>query len=179
MAGRQLRRYSPEEIDLGLRTLALEGGNSQAAHERLKEGGLDIPSVTLRDWRNTSRVERYQDICVQVAPEIERVVVQRSAEIQRRALDVSLKAIDAAEQQITNGEAKDPSATAKNLALTHGIITDKTLILQGRPTNIDLTLDARDLIAEIRKDLGSIPSTAEDLETTALPADVSKGNARD
>ena len=106
MAGRQLRRYSPEEIDLGLRTLALEGGNSQAAHERLKEGGLDIPSVTLRDWRNTSRVERYQDICVQVAPEIERVVVQRSAEIQRRALDVSLKAIDAAEQQITTGSER-------------------------------------------------------------------------
>lgn len=174
---RELRRYTPEQTDIILRTLALNGGNSEAAHEQLKAEGIDIAAVTLRAWRNTTHAGRYQDICLQIAPEIEKLVVQRSAEIQRRALDVSLKAIDAAEQQLADGKAKDPAATAKNLALTHGIITDKSLTLQGRPSSIVGTTDARELLQEIRRDLGSIPSTAEELETDALVAGESDANA--
>jgi hypothetical protein len=180
VSGRAIRRtYTPEEVDVGLTTLALCGGDSKEAERRLEAAGSLIPSSTLRDWRTSVHPDRYVELCHLHAPEIEKRVIQRSQEIQQRALDVSLKAINAAEQQLDANEAKDPGALAKNLALTHGIITDKSLTLQGRPSSIVGTTDARELLAEIRKDLGAIPGTAEELETDALPAGSDDANARD
>jgi hypothetical protein len=179
MAGKAMRRYTPEEVDTGLTVLALCGGDSKEAERRLEASGSPIPSSTLRDWRTSTHADRYVEICQERAPEIEKRVLQQSQEIQQRALAASLKAVDAAEQQIDSGDAKDPSATAKNLALTYGIITDKALVLQGRPSTIIGTQDARDLLEDIRRDLGSIPSTAEEVESIALPARGDSSNARD
>jgi hypothetical protein len=180
MAERALRRtYTPDEVDTGLTVLALCGGDSSEAERRLQAAGQPIPSSTLRDWRTHTHADRYVAICHERAPEIEKRVLQRSQEIQQRALATSLKAVNEAERQLDNGEAKDPAGTAKNLALTYGIITDKSLLLQGRPNVMVGTQDARDLLDDIRRELGTIPGTAIEVPTTALSPRSDSTNAQE
>jgi hypothetical protein len=164
-------------VDIGLTALALAGNNSRLASEQLAAAGYDVPDSTLRAWR-LKHPDRYLELCTEHAPEIKQRVIQASQEIQQRALAATLKAINAAEQQLDDGETKDPSATAKNLALTHGIVTDKSQILQGLPDTI-VRMDARDLLDDIRRDLGSIPSTAIEVENEALSTRADEGNAQE
>jgi hypothetical protein len=156
-------------VDIGLTALALAGNNSRLASEQLAAAGYDVPDSTLRAWR-LKNPDRYLELCTEHAPQIKQRVIQASQEIQQRALAATLKAINAAEQQLDDGEAKDPSATAKNLALTHGIVTDKSQILQGLPDTIVGRQDARDLLEDIRRELGTIPGTAEDITAEELQA---------
>ena len=172
------QRYTPEQVETALTVLALRGGNSREASEHLAASDLQIPSSTLRLWRTETHADRYVEICQERAPEIEKRVIQRSQEVQQRALDVSLKAVNKAEEQLDAGEAKDPAATAKNLALSFAVITDKSLLLQGRPNVMVGNQDARDLLNEIRRDL-AIPGTAEELPPEALTAGTDEPNARD
>lgn len=61
------------------------------------------------------------------------------------------------------GRLRDASASAKNLATTGAILTDKALLLEGRPTSISETRDSDAIWASIFKEAGLIESTAEEI----------------
>jgi hypothetical protein len=162
------RTYTPEQVDTALTVLALCGGDSKEAERRLEAAGDPIPSSTLRDWRTHTHADRYIVICQERAPEIEKRTIQRSQEIELRALSVAEQALNAASDQLDAGEAKDPGATAKNVATAYGILTQNSLVRQGKPNTIISNQDARDLLDDIRRDLGAIPSTAIEVPNQAL-----------
>jgi hypothetical protein len=88
------------------------------------------------------------------------------------AISVSELALQKARELLEEGkhrEASYASATARNASTVAGIHTDKSMILQGRPTQIHGTRDARELLEEIRRELGTpIDSTATELPAGEL-----------
>jgi hypothetical protein len=87
-----------------------------------------------------------------------------------RANEGILEAVEATREQIRAGEHKDPSTAARNLAVAAGVTTDKSLLLEGRPTEIHGT-DMESLMATMARALGvqhvpnlATDSTAEEIE---------------
>jgi hypothetical protein len=86
--------------------------------------------------------------------------------VSERGISVAHAALQKAETLMAEGkmrEASLASATAKNASLAAGITTDKSLVLQGRPSTIVGTRDARELIADIRRELGVVDATVTEL----------------
>jgi hypothetical protein len=157
--------YTQVEIDTALLTLCLTGRNSIEACRRLKVEGIEINPRTLRSWRLHTHAKRFAEIERQHAPEIERQMIGQARAIVTAANEGTLEAIDAAREQIKNGEAKDPSTVARNLAVTAGVNVDKSLTLEGRPTVIHgaTTLDGN--IRRLAQQLGfDIDTTAEEMD---------------
>jgi hypothetical protein len=72
LASRTLERnWTPEDVERGLGTLALYGGNAAEAHRRLKAEGLPIPESTLKHWRTTLHADRYSHIRAELAPKVQ------------------------------------------------------------------------------------------------------------
>lgn len=157
------RTYSDHEIDQALIALYISGRNSQVASQRLREQGLVVNARTLRSWKD-KHAERYLALAGEHGPRLEKELRAVSKQVALNAAEGAMEAVEAAREQIRNGEAKDPSTTARNLAVTQGIATDKTLLLEGRPTEIHGT-DLPRLMERMRKALGqpvTVDSTAEE-----------------
>ena len=158
------RSYTPVEIDTALLVLCLTGRNSVVAARRLKTEGLDIDPRTLRSWRTHVHARRYEEIEAQHAPEVERQMLGQARAIVHAANQVTLLAIEESEKQLREGDVKDPSTTARNLATAAGIQTDKMLIMSGRPNEIRGGEDIQGLMERMSRFLGSIPATAIEIE---------------
>ncbi len=61
------------------------------------------------------------------------------------------------------GQLRDSAKSAQYLATTAGILTDKALLLEGRPTSIHQSQDAEDTWAHIAKQLGYVDTTGEEI----------------
>lgn len=81
-------------------------------------------------------------------------MVSTAREIVLRANAATADAIQAAHEQVKDGQAKDPAAVARNLQTVTGIATDKALLVEGRPTAIIGTGDLQSVIAQLGKQLG-------------------------
>lgn len=79
------------------------------------------------------------------------------------ARTVSHEALELALKQIRDGSIKDPARTALNAATASGILLDKRLILEGRPTQIHAVDPAASLSALARKVGLTIEGTATEL----------------
>ena len=118
----------------------------------------------MRSWRDKIHAGRYAELEHQHAPEIERQMMSQSRAIATAANIATLEAIEASRKQVAAGEAKDPSTVARNLAVTMGVATDKSLILDGRPDRIIGSADIEGLMERMSRFLGSIPTTAIEIE---------------
>lgn len=156
------RTYTPEQVDQALMTM-IAIGNSVKASEVIEETfGFEVPAETLRMWRRT-RHERYFELVREHGSELERKAVDtKRALLPLLAEGISLgveKTID----ELEAGKAKDPSASARNLAVISGIETRDLLTLTGRPNEIRQTLSLDDLYRELRETL-SIDGEAEEIQ---------------
>ena len=164
------RTYTDAEVDTALLTLILSGRNSGVAARRLATEGIDVNPRTLRSWRDKVHAGRYAELEHQHAPEIEKQMMSQSRAIATAANIATLEAIEASRKQVAAGEAKDPSTVARNLAVTMGVATDKSLVLDGRPDRIIGSGDIQGLMERMAKFLGNpaIDSTAIEYEPSAL-----------
>jgi len=168
------RTYTPAEVDTALLVLCLTGRNSVVAARRLKTEGIDVDPRTLRSWHTNIHARRYAEIEYDHAPEIEKQMIGQARAIVTAANEGTLEAIDAAREQIRRGEAKDPSTVARNLSTSAGIMTDKTLLLEGRPTEIRGNEDLPGALQRMAQRLNlpqSVDSTAEEYEPSAPELD--------
>jgi hypothetical protein len=167
-------KFSTEEVDGALLTLAMLGGNTERAAKQLREAGLSVTARSLRAWREKLYPRRYEDICARHRNEIENVIVQRSREVALTADDLTMLALQKAREQLEAGECKDPAAVARNAATTKGINVDKALVMEGRPNQISEQRDAAELLRAIRQrvtvldaEKGYIDGEAEELEAAS------------
>jgi hypothetical protein len=165
---RTRRQYTPADVDTALLVLALTGHNSVETARRLKSQGLNVNARTLRAWRTGIHSKRYAEIQRDHAPRIEAEMIGTAREIVLAANAATLEAIEATRDQVQDGEAKDPSAVARNLQTVAGIATDKALLTEGRPTVITGGDDVQALLARMNRLLGVVDSTAEDVTPPAL-----------
>lgn len=159
-----------EEIDQALMVLAYYGGNAEAARRALAEKeewiGKIPDSSTLRAWRGRTYAARYIEIATRERPKIEKVALARMQETVLQAQEVQQLGLEAAIYQLKAGEARDPSAVAKNAAIVAGVNVDKLLTVSGRPTVITETHSVDDRIAALKRKRPElfIDSTAEEDE---------------
>jgi hypothetical protein len=143
------RPYADENrITRGFLALIANGDNARAAARSLKDTDDPIPHQTLQDWRHRY-AERYQELQEQHGPEIEQALARGARLTALRAFHVTQKAVDATEEQIDSGDIRDPAGTARNLATTGAILTDKMLALTGRPTQITQHLSPDDIFKRL------------------------------
>jgi hypothetical protein len=161
------RSYTPEQVDTALLTLILAGRNSGVASRRLAENGIEVNPRTLRSWRDKVHADRYAELEHQHAPQIEKQMMSQARAIATAANIATLEAIEAARKQVEAGEARDPSTVARNLAVTMGVATDKSLLLDGRPTEIHSSQDVEQLLADVRRMLGPSYARNRAIDTTA------------
>jgi hypothetical protein len=147
--GAVLRKWTSEERDQSLLTLAACGGNSERASKVLKEQGITIPPRTLRRWRESLHTERYLELSRVRGREIEEVAVVRMRETMLRAQDVQQEGLEQASVQLRKGEARDPSAVARNAAVVGGINSQHLLTYTGRPNVISEHRSAEDILKSL------------------------------
>jgi hypothetical protein len=152
-AGMIERSYTPEQVERGLMALVVLGSSTRA-HEALKEEfGLVIPAVTLRSWRKVHH-DRYFEILRKHGPELEQKAVDTKRALLPLVAEGIALGVEKTIEELEAGEAKDPSASARNLAVISGIETRDLLTLTGRPTEIRRTLGLDDLYRKLRETLG-------------------------
>ena len=124
--------YSEEMMDRGLLEVALQGGNTRAAHRNLKAVGIDIPRRTLYEWITVNQVERYQRLRTELAPKIA-AECEDTAELAGR---VERGMLAQFEKDYSKLEPRDQAGAIRNVSTTKGINIDKAALLRGQPTEI-------------------------------------------
>lgn len=145
MSDKPVKRYTPEEKRAGLIALLVTGSPTEAAKQTGIAGG------TLAYWRDTSETELYsrlsrehsQVIDEQITAQVRDSVVQLG-QIERKLTDKLLADVDSL-------DTRDIPNAIKNVVAARSQSTDKLLLLTGRATERVEHLDARDLVANIRK----------------------------
>lgn len=156
------------DIDTALIALAFTGGSPKKASALLADKGIDIDAKTLSRWKNATHADRYAEIQQQHGPEIEQHLIAVSRELAVLYSEGERIAAQATIDAIERGDLKDPSGAMRNFAVARGISTDQMLKLDGRPTEIVVTGDARDLLNEIKQIIR--PNLPYDADTTAEDA---------
>lgn len=118
------------DIKQGLAVLASCAGNVTRAAVK-----LGIPRTTIRKWRD-SYPDEYASIAQGMSDAIEQRLIAEYRETTLGASEAARLAVKRAHEKLQRDEDNQPSATAQRLATTAGILTDKTLTLEGRPTSI-------------------------------------------
>jgi hypothetical protein len=166
------RKYTPEEVERCLLELALVGGNSNAASERLnEEAGIDISPRLLRLWRGELHARRYQELLSENAREIEETIIAECRETAVLAAMVERAALQLTLEQIKSGKIRDPSAAARNAGATKGVNIDKMLTLSGRPTQIIEQSSPDEMLAALLRDKVFVPVDDGDDNVFELPAE--------
>jgi len=143
----------PAEILDALATLARSGGNLSRTSRQ-----TGLPRKTLRVWRETHQ-EEYTALSQRFAQELEGRLVSEYREVTLASTEAARLAVQRAHELLQRDEDKQPSSTAQRLATTAGILTDKTLTLEGRPTSIHAA-------SSLDEDLRWLRSRAIDGEAT-------------
>jgi HPt (histidine-containing phosphotransfer) domain-containing protein len=139
-AGRVSRpRYSREQIELGLRAVALANGNNEKASRELAKQGVKIPARTLWGWSKEDHVQRYREIQAEVVPEIHARLAEQTEALAAQHGEVEANVLKRLKKELPNVPVRDLSTAARNLATGRGISTDLSRKLRGtepQPRNV-------------------------------------------
>lgn len=141
--------YTEHDIDRGLKALLAFGGSPTAAHRALKEAfELDIPTGTLKSWRDNVHAELYAKLQEEYGPEIEKAMVRDIRDLARAASTVERLAIEHALEALERGHVRPAEAAqiALNLSKVKQSNIDKLLALTGRPQQITEHRSAAEII---------------------------------
>ena len=151
------KRYAPEDIERGLTALVVTG-NSQKAAELTGYGDR-----TIRKWHK-SHAARFQAIEAKRAHLIDQACIEEFRAIVLDGARATRSAIAAAQQDINNGNTRDPAATARNLATASAIAADKVALMEGRPTSIVEHRNPDDIIKRLEALGLVVDAEAEELD---------------
>lgn len=161
------KEYSPVEIDEALRVLVFYGGNAVRAS---KDTG--VPDRTLRQWRNETHRDLYQDIAEREGPKLEAIAAAQAREVLLRASAVEHRILDRldTEEELSTKETTELAGALQRVTTAKGINTTKVLELTGRPTQVVQHLNPRDTMLALGRELGVVfEGTAEEAPAELAP----------
>jgi hypothetical protein len=152
------KRYTPDQKREGLIALLVMGSAPAAA----KETG--IPRQTLEHWRDTAEPELYASLSREYGTRIDEVITAQVRESVVRLGQAERQLTDKLLDNLDRVDPRDIPNALKNIVAAKSQNADKMLLLTGRATERVEHIDARDLIADIRKIVQpySVDSTAEE-----------------
>ncbi|MBS1892834.1 MAG: hypothetical protein JST59_16185, partial [Actinobacteria bacterium] len=89
---------------------------------------------TLAAWPKKVHKKRYDELLAEMGPQIRREAAQRQRVVGDRAAGVTVKIIDRLDKEVDKLDTRDLAGAARNMATTSAIGIDKSLILEGEPT---------------------------------------------
>ena len=137
-------RATDAELRMAFAVLARYAGNVKRASEE-----LGMPRTTLALWRN-SQPRLYSEIAEKLANDLERWLITDQREVSLSAVRAAQAAIKLEHERILAGDVRDASSSAKNLMVASGVSTDKTLVLEHRPTSIALVASTEEDLRFLR-----------------------------
>ena len=147
----------PETIERALTAVAISGSSYKAAEK------TGTPARTIREWAQKNP-ERLEAIKRERAPLIDQACVAHFRDIVLNASQATLKAAELEHERINTGEVRDAAASARNLATTAAIATDKIALMEGRPTAIVEHRNPDEVLKRLQAKGLVIDSTATELD---------------
>jgi len=143
--------YTDAEVRKALEIHAAVSGRKDLVVKLLKDEGLDIKIATVRDWATRRHRDLYADIRQGIATTIRTTTADRYKAVTDLALDVMDEALKQTADALARGELqpKDLPKVAQNAAVTAGIGTDKSQLLDGQPTEIVVGGNPLDSVREL------------------------------
>jgi hypothetical protein len=159
--GRTRRRYGAEEIELGLRAVALANGNTTKASRELAKQGKKIPARTLWGWKREDHIERYRQIQTEVVPEIHARIAEQSDALALQAGELEADLIKRLQKVAPDVPAKDLSRAVRDVATSRKVSVEKSLSLRGGDQPKEPTIEDFNEALKGLQDLGLIEKTAK------------------
>jgi hypothetical protein len=128
------RDYDLEEIERGLRAVALAGGNTRLASRRLRDlHGLAVPPSTLRRWIEATHSERYEVIRVEEAERVQRLAASEFEDLGRRSMVIVHKGLDRLEREMDQLPLRDVAGAVRNVGVVAGLSQSQVQVTRERP----------------------------------------------
>jgi hypothetical protein len=159
---RHPRDYTELDVAIGLRALALYGGNTAKAARALLADGRAISEKTLRSWRDGQYAVQYEDLVYELRQSIGQKVSDEAMEIAAQASEVETALISATQANLHDIPAKDLAKAALNMAQIKRTNVETARLLRNEPTQITENRSVDDSLAELRS-LGVIEVEAEEV----------------
>jgi hypothetical protein len=180
IAQRIQRSYSEADVVTGLSEVALCGGNTRLAHQRLKARGQVIPRATLESWRTTIHPDRYSEIKRDLAPKIAEAIAAEAEDLAVAYAEAERRTLARYLDQLDDLKAGEIAGAARNLTTSKSLNIDKVASpLRGRPSRILEHRDSHDIVkrlAELAPSAFVVDGTAEEIRLdTDEPPDEETG----
>lgn len=147
--------YTEHQVERGLYALIAFGGMPAPAHRALKDAfDLDIPTATLKTWRDSTHQERYTNLQIKHGQDIEEAMVRDTRDLARAAGALVRESIELTYNKIAEAphliRATEAAQIAASMAKVQQTNIDKMLTLTGRPDQITETRSAADIIRALQ-----------------------------
>ncbi len=163
------KRYTPNERKQALIALAYEGGHVKLASER-----CGVSDTTIRKWLRDDPTA-YAKILQEMGPQLEELAQGQFIESVLAAAVVSKKILAELEGRVSELPAKDLAGALRNVDTSRAINQEKSLLLQGRPSQITQHRSLADVLDAMKR-RGFIDGEAEE-EPPALAAPGTDGKS--
>lgn len=165
-------RYVDHEIELALRHVAINNGNTRRASRELAASGIKVPHQTLYSWYTRHHAERYAEIRKEVMPSVKAWAETKHMDVMSNALDAVNEYVDRARNDLKELPARDVPGGARNLATVAGISGEQASKLRGEATSIIEHRTTPDELMRKMERTGITFVEAEEVEAT--PSDEAK-----
>lgn len=129
-------KWTEPEIEIALRTLAMNSGNLRATERQLAANDFPVPYSTLRRWAGELHATRYQEIKKRVVPELQAIIAERCEELALSATALESQMMRELVGKTDDMNGRDLSTALRNVSTTKGINVDKARIMRDQPTEI-------------------------------------------
>jgi hypothetical protein len=155
----------PEEVDMCLKVLILNGGDCKNTAIQLKEEGIKVDRGALAKWRDRMFPRRYAQLRRELGRDVSEEIAGRALE---RALELDKAEqayIEEAQKRLGEVEPNHLARSAYALANAKGQNVDRAQLLRNQPTSI-VRVDLDDAVKTLErlKVVESIDGEAEDEE---------------
>ncbi len=140
----------PEEIDMCLRVLILNGGDCKNTAIQLKEEGIKVDRNALKSWRDKSFPRRYAQLRRELGRDVSEEIAGRALE---RALELDRAEqayIEEAQKRLGEVEPNHLARSAYALANAKGQNVDRAQLLRNQPTSI-VRVDIDDAVKTLER----------------------------
>lgn len=162
---------TPEEVKLGLTTLAIHAGNSRRAHAFLLENFPEVKwpkhEATLREWAHKKFPTEYAQICEDELPKRYAAIADQSEALALEYGRLEEEAMEHVRAAIPELSPRDIGGFIRNLATARAIHVDKASMVRGRPTEIREDKSFTELLRGLSQFAGIVKVNAEAIEGSA------------
>lgn len=147
------RRYTLEQKELALHTLALTGNRYEHACDLLRNHpeGFQVSRQLLHLWATQQLPDRYEEIRTQVSQQVAQRVANQAEQIAIAAGELELQLIEDLQAKHHDMDARDVATALRNLTTTKALNIDKIASpIRGRPTVIHSDRTAQDILNALK-----------------------------